>query len=323
MRQCSPPTPPRAWKHIVENVYLTKEPPREDVARCWCDSTGDHSVCGEMCFNRVLFLECSDETCGNTECTNRRFSKREYAQVGLGNAGVRGIGLFADENLDDGSFVIEYTGEVVTKCMYDSRRKMYISEGIQQVYAMHMTNGLIIDSTKVGNFGRFVNHSCAPNCHVQKWCVNGLTVVGIFTVTPVRKGEELTINYNFDGGSDTPCFCKAPECRGSIGRSRDPVHVPRIIPAPNDISNIEPREVVETFYIAEKFLGIFPNDVITNSKSVSFVRLVRALFGKIVVSGRYATVSEVLEFFVEGVLEYETTKVLKAFAEKMKDLNWN
>lgn len=37
--------------------------------------------------------------------------------------------------------------------------------------------------------------SCAPNCELQRWCVDGLTRIGIFTIEDVRRGEELCYDY--------------------------------------------------------------------------------------------------------------------------------
>lgn len=33
-----------------------------------------------------------------------------------------------------------------------------------------------------GNLGRFINHSCEPNCETQKWVVHGELAIGLFTL---------------------------------------------------------------------------------------------------------------------------------------------
>ena len=284
------------------------------MAHCWCDTTDDY-MCGETCVNRLLFQECSDETCRNADCTNRQFSNRLYARTSVRDAGVRGLGLFTDEDLGTGVLVTEYTGEVITMDMYTQRRHSYVLDGIQHSYAMHFDNGLVIDSTNAGNFGRFVNHSCKPNCHIQKWCVRGRTVIGIFTTTPVDKNEELTIEYNFGMNVKIPCFCQSGGCRGVLGRpSTEPIDKSMTSRG----SRIESPQVDETFHIAHKFLGILPRDVISNSNSVAFVRLVRILFGKIVVDGKYVTDSQVLGLFVQQFLENEVATSLELFVERFR-----
>lgn len=44
---------------------------------------------------------------------------------------------------------------------------------------------------------RFVNHSCEPNCEIQKWSVNGRFRMGLFAQRDIEPGEELTYDYNF------------------------------------------------------------------------------------------------------------------------------
>lgn len=38
-------------------------------------------------------------------------------------------------------------------------------------YFMEINNALAIDARTKGNLSRFINHSCDPNCELQKWCV--------------------------------------------------------------------------------------------------------------------------------------------------------
>lgn len=48
----------------------------------------------------------------------------------------------------------------------------------------------IIDAGPKGNYSRFMNHSCQPNCETQKWTVNGDTRVGLFAVCDIPAGEK-------------------------------------------------------------------------------------------------------------------------------------
>lgn len=36
---------------------------------------------------------------------------------------------------------------------------------------MTLSNELMLDATMAGSIGRFVNHSCLPNCETEKWWV--------------------------------------------------------------------------------------------------------------------------------------------------------
>ena len=53
-----------------------------------------------------------------------------------------------------------------------------------------------------GNLGRFINHSCEPNCETQKWVVHGELAIGLFTLVDIPAGTELTFDYNFERYGD-------------------------------------------------------------------------------------------------------------------------
>jgi hypothetical protein len=56
----------------------------------------------------------------------------------------------------------------------------------------------MLDATVKGGLARFINHACDANCETQKWIVKGETRVGIFTRRPIRRGEEVTYDYNLE-----------------------------------------------------------------------------------------------------------------------------
>jgi hypothetical protein len=53
-----------------------------------------------------------------------------------------------------------------------------------------------------GALGRFINHSCDPNCETQKWVVRGELAIGLFALRDIAAGEELTFDYNFERYGD-------------------------------------------------------------------------------------------------------------------------
>ena len=56
----------------------------------------------------------------------------------------------------------------------------------------------LIDAGPRGNFARFINHSCEPNCFTEPWMVNQDIRVGIFAKKDIQPGEELTFNYQLE-----------------------------------------------------------------------------------------------------------------------------
>lgn len=86
---------------------------------------------------------------------------------------------------------------------------------------MLFDQNMIIDATTKGSIARFVNHSCAPNCRMEKWTVNGKPRMALFAgERGIMTGEELTYDYNFDPFSQKnvqECRCGEPACRGILG----------------------------------------------------------------------------------------------------------
>ena len=90
---------------------------------------------------------------------------------------------------------------------------------------MAFDQNMIIDATR-GSIARFVNHSCAPNCRMEKWTVDGKPLMALFAgENGIMTGEELTYDYNFDPYSQKnvqECRCGAKNCRGYLGpKSKD------------------------------------------------------------------------------------------------------
>lgn len=116
-------------------------------------------------------------------------------------------------------FIYEYIGEVVNEANFRRRTIQYNDEGIKHFYFMSLTKNEFVDATKKGNLGRFCNHSCNPNCYVDKWVVGDKLRMGIFAERKIKAGEELVFNYNVDryGADPQPCYCGEPNCTGYIG----------------------------------------------------------------------------------------------------------
>ena len=164
-------------------------------------------------------MECiGDCGCGRA-CQNQRFQLRRYANVTVIKTAKKGYGLRADKPLGPHDFVFEYIGEVIGESQFQRRRQQYDREAIKHFYFMSLSKGEFVDATKKGNLGRFCNHSCNPNCYVDKWVVGDRLRMGIFTERKIEAGEELTFNYNVDryGADPQPCYCDEPNCTGFIG----------------------------------------------------------------------------------------------------------
>uniref|UniRef100_A0A8D0HAN0 [histone H3]-lysine(36) N-trimethyltransferase n=1 Tax=Sphenodon punctatus TaxID=8508 RepID=A0A8D0HAN0_SPHPU len=215
---------------IEENVYLTerkKNKSHRDIKRMQCEcptltkderAQGD-VACGEDCLNRLLMIECSSRCPNGDYCSNRRFQRKQHADVEVILTEKKGWGLRAAKDLPSNTFVLEYCGEVLDHKEFKTRVKEYARSKNIHYYFMALKNDEIIDATQKGNCSRFMNHSCEPNCETQKWTVNGQLRVGFFTTKLVPSGSELTFDYQFQryGKEAQKCFCGSANCRGYLG----------------------------------------------------------------------------------------------------------
>ncbi|KAL7626753.1 histone methyltransferase set2 [Parahypoxylon ruwenzoriense] len=191
-----------------------------DCSEEWRD--GMNHACGDDsdCINRATKMECvnGDCNCGDG-CQNQRFQKKQYANVSVIQTGKKGFGLRANTGLEAHDFIYEYIGEVINEPTFRRRMIQYDKDGIRHFYFMSLTKNEFVDATKKGNLGRFCNHSCNPNCYVDKWVVGNKLRMGIFASRKIQAGEELVFNYNVDryGADPQPCYCGEHNCIGFIG----------------------------------------------------------------------------------------------------------
>ncbi|XP_019427259.1 PREDICTED: histone-lysine N-methyltransferase ASHH1 [Lupinus angustifolius] len=211
--------------HIIQNDFLTrrhKKQKEEDIAICECkyNANDPDSACGDGCLNVLTSTECTPGYCPcGIVCKNQKFQKCEYAKTKLFKTEGRGWGLVADENIKAGQFVIEYCGEVISWKEAKRRSQAYETQGLKDAFIICLHASESIDATRKGSLGRFINHSCQPNCETRKWNVLGEIRVGIFAKHDIPIGAELAYDYNFEwfGGAKVRCLCGALKCSGFLG----------------------------------------------------------------------------------------------------------
>ncbi|KAA0720361.1 Histone-lysine N-methyltransferase, H3 lysine-36 and H4 lysine-20 specific [Triplophysa tibetana] len=216
---------PPPYRHIKVNKPIGKvqiiSADLSEIPRCNCKAT-DENPCGidSECINRMLLYECHPLVCPAGErCLNQCFSKRQCCHVEIFRTLSRGWGLCCMHDIKKGDFVNEYVGEVIDEEECRARIKHAQENNIGNFYMLTLDKDRIIDAGPKGNEARFMNHSCQPNCETQKWTVNGDTRVGLFALTDVPAGTELTFNYNLEclGNGKTVCKCGASNCSGFLG----------------------------------------------------------------------------------------------------------
>ncbi|KAI9776955.1 MAG: histone methyltransferase set2 [Candelina submexicana] len=208
--------------HYMSKYLGSTEPAMEcDCSEEWDAITRVNNACGEDsdCINRATKMECVGDCGCGSDCQNQRFQRRQYATVSVIKTEKKGYGLRADTGLHPGDFIFEYIGEVINEKQFRSRMIQYDTDKIKHFYFMSLSKSEFVDATKKGNLGRFCNHSCNPNCYVDKWVVGDKLRMGIFAERTIHAGEELVFNYNVDryGADPQPCYCGEPNCTGFLG----------------------------------------------------------------------------------------------------------
>ncbi|KAH7699350.1 SET domain containing protein, partial [Aphelenchoides avenae] len=206
---------------ITKNIFV--DPPQAIPAppACTCDAL---NPCTEnsLCARRQRNAECTEKSCtvGAHDCRNRRISKNRVLPVDAlktfaTSRGDRGVCSKLD--LRRGQYICEYVGEVVRLKNY--KRRSASREPHHPRYGMHLLPKFVVDATQKGNIARFLNHSCQPNCEMQKWLVNGQYRLAIFASEDIPAGQELTYDYSAFHVSLEPrqkCECGEVGCLGTI-----------------------------------------------------------------------------------------------------------
>ena len=212
------------YKRIKSNIYYdVKSTVSFDTPACHCKppSEADKPYCGSKCLNRMTYTECDPESCPlGDKCSNMVIQKQKSTVVVQRFiAGEKGFGIKTKNYIPKGTFIMEYLGEVVTDKEFKRRMQTDYQKDSHH-YCLHVGEGLVIDGYRMGGECRFVNHSCAPNCEMQKWSVNGMWRMALFSKVPIDVNEELTYDYNFswfNTHEGQTCHCGSEQCRGVIG----------------------------------------------------------------------------------------------------------
>ncbi|MEP7352822.1 MAG: SET domain-containing protein-lysine N-methyltransferase [Acidobacteriota bacterium] len=120
---------------------------------------------------------------------------------------IHRYGVIATEPIPFNRKVMEYTGE---RCNRMETKKR--GDGTY-TYLYTLDNYWTLDGAVGGSGAELINHSCEPN-------LVGRIMKGhilYMSLRPIKKGEELTIDYNFEKDTGTnKCYCGAKTCRGTL-----------------------------------------------------------------------------------------------------------
>lgn len=151
--------------------------------------------------------------------SKKRIKKTTSPYILLKKSKIHGTGIYARKNIPEGTRIIEYVGEKVTKKESDRRAELPLEENAENeemgaVYIFTLNKRHDIDGYVSWNTARFINHSCTPNAESD--IIRGR--IWIIALRDIPKGEEITYNYNYEWEDyeDHPCCCGTKNCVGYI-----------------------------------------------------------------------------------------------------------
>ena len=115
---------------------------------------------------------------------------------------IHGWGVYATRTITKNTRIIDYAGEKISNQESLKRERRYIRNS--HIWCFKLTNRTVIDAGVGGNVARYVNHSCEPNCYID--IKKG--IIWIRAARTIKRGEELTYDYNTDGDGLIQCRCR-------------------------------------------------------------------------------------------------------------------
>ncbi|NXO62720.1 SETMR methyltransferase, partial [Phainopepla nitens] len=175
-------------------------------------------------FSRPVF-ECNSLCRCGEGCRNRPVQRGLRLRLQVFRTARKGWGVRTLQPVPAGGFVCEYAGEVLGPA--EARRRIRARSPQRPNYIIalreHLHDGRLmetfVDPTRVGNVGRFLNHSCEPNLFMVPVRVDSMVPkLALFAAADIAAGEELTFDYSgrFNNSPEASRERKPPEEENSL-----------------------------------------------------------------------------------------------------------
>ena len=148
-------------------------------------------------------IECVPGICScGDNCSNNNITlgKRKKLIYGYSYK-IKGGGLFAGENIEEGEFVDIYCGEIVEKEELD-RLSLFFNQ-IGNNYPFNINDKFDYVAIKSGGLTRYINHGSfgEQNIKADKMMVNGIPYIAFYADKNIKKYDELFYDYSYDKDS--------------------------------------------------------------------------------------------------------------------------
>ena len=120
------------------------------------------------------------------------------------NIDKNGKGLYATKDIKEGTRIINYIGNIITRRESDTNPKF---DNTKPIYLFNLNNRYDLDGDVTWNTARLINHSCSNNCDYEG---TGLKI-WVTAIKDIKKGEELTLKYTMYrvDNADQMCYNKS------------------------------------------------------------------------------------------------------------------
>ncbi|WOG84748.1 hypothetical protein DCAR_0103932 [Daucus carota subsp. sativus] len=233
---------PPSFIYTTKMVYPRLDDILVETSGCHCiDGCSDDLQCscilkngGTLPFNKngalletkptSIVHECGPSCKCPPSCKNRVSQHGIKFQLEIFKTKSKGWGVRSRNYISSGSFICEYIGELLTDKEAEER-----IDSDEYLFDIGEEDGFAVDAAKIGNIGRFVNHSCSPNLYAQDVLYDHndkmMPHVMLFATQNIRPLQELTYDYNYKIGQvrdsngnikEKKCYCGTAECEGRM-----------------------------------------------------------------------------------------------------------
>jgi len=119
---------------------------------------------------------------------------------------ISGWGVYTASPIAEDTPIVEYKGQLVSQAEAWRREQRYLPR--QRIWIFDINTRWARDAGLGGNIARYINHACHPNCYIEVVHHS----IWILASRDIKRGEELTYDYNTHGSAGIRCLCR-PRCK--------------------------------------------------------------------------------------------------------------